>query len=69
MKKKARKFLVLLCLGGIGYGLVKLLEQEAVKDKLFECMGEDSYLQAESVVRLLGDLLMWPVHFVKALLP
>ena len=69
MKKKARKFLVLLCLGGIGFGLVKLLALESVKDKLFECMGEDSYLKAEGIVRLLGDLLMWPVHFVKALLP
>jgi len=69
MKKKAKKFLVLLCLGGVGYGLVKLLALESVKDKLFECMGEDNYLKAESIALLLGDLLMWPVHFVKALLP
>ena len=69
MKKKAKKLLVFLCLGGLGFVAAKLLEKEAVKDKLFECLGEDRYIALDSTARLLGDLLMWPVHFVKALLP
>ena len=69
MMKLAKKFLVLLCLGGVACGLIKLIQLEVVKDKLFECLGEDNYIKADGLVRLLGDLLMWPVHFVKALLP
>jgi hypothetical protein len=67
--KKAKKLFALVVLGGLGFCCGKLLEQEEVKDKLFEVLGEDKYLALESTVRLLGDLLMWPVHFVKALLP
>ena len=46
-----------------------MVQLDIVKDKLFECLGEDNYIKADGIVRLLGDLLMWPVHFVKALLP
>ena len=67
--KKAKKALVLACLGGLGYLLVKLLRTEAAQDKLFEILGEDKYLSILNTVNLLGDLLSWPVNFVKALLP
>ncbi len=69
MKKKAKKVLVLAVLGGIGYLLVKLLKTEAAQDKLFEVLGEDKYLKILDTVNLLGDLLSWPINFVKALLP
>ena len=67
--KKAKKALVLACLGGLGYLLVKLLKTEAAQDKLFEVLGEDTYLKLLNLVNLLGDLLSWPINFVKALLP
>ena len=69
MKKKAKKALVLAVLGGLGYLLVKLLRTEAAQDKLFEVLGEDKYLAILNTVNLLGDLLSWPINFVKALLP
>jgi len=67
--KKAKKALVLACLGGLGYLLVKLLRTDAAQDKLFEILGEDKYLKILDTVNLLGDLLSWPINFVKALLP
>ena len=67
--KKAKKALVLACLGGLGYLLVKLLRTDAAQDKLFEILGEDKYLKILDTVNLVGDLLSWPVNFVKALLP
>ena len=69
MKKKAKKLLVLAVLGGIGYLIVKLLRTDAAQDKLFEVLGEDKYLKILDTANLLGDLLAWPIHFVKALLP
>lgn len=67
--KKAKKLLVIACLGGVGYLLVKLLKTELGQEKLFEILGEDTYLAILEKVRLLGDLIMWPVDFVRALLP
>ena len=67
--KKLRKFLVLACLGCLGYGLVKVLETDEAQEKLFGILGEDLYLAILDKVRLLGDLLMWPIDFVRALLP
>ena len=67
--KKAKKLLVIACLGGVGYLLVKLLKTELAQEKLFEILGEDTYLAILDKVRLLGDLIMWPVDFVRALLP
>lgn len=67
--KKAKKLLVIACLGGVGYLLVKLLKMDLVQEKLFEILGEDTYLAILDKVRLLGDLLMWPIDFVRALLP
>ena len=67
--KKVKRALVLACLGGLGYLLVKLLNTETAQDKLFEILGEDRYLFALNTVNLVGDLLSWPINFVKALLP
>ena len=64
--KKAKN---IACLGGVGYLLVKLLKTELGQEKLFEILGEDTYLAILDKVRLLGDLIMWPVDFVRALLP
>ena len=69
MMKKAKKLLVIACLGGVGYLLAKLLKTDAAQEKLFKVMGEDTYLAVLDKVRLLGDLLMWPIDFVRALLP
>ena len=67
--KKLKKLLVIACLGGVGYLLAKLLKTEAAQEKLFKVLGEDTYLAILDKVRLLGDLLMWPIDFVRALLP
>jgi len=67
--KKAKKLLVIACLGGVGYLLAKLLKTEFAQEKLFGILGEDTYLAILEKVRLLGDLIMWPVDFVRALLP
>ena len=69
VKKKAAKFLVLVCLGGVGFLLAKLIKTDFAKEKLFKILGEDTYLAIEDKVYLLGDLLMWPIDFVRALLP
>ena len=53
----------------MGYLLVKLLKTELGQEKLFEILGEDTYLAILDKVRLVGDLIMWPVDFVRALLP
>ena len=67
--KKVKKAIVLACLGGLGYLFTKWLKTEDAQDKLFEVLGEDTYLAILEKVNLLGDLLAWPIHFVKALLP
>ena len=67
--KKAKKLLVIACLGGVGYLLAKVLKTDKAQEKLFEILGEDLFLAILDKVRLLGDLLMWPIDFVRALLP
>ncbi len=67
--KKAKRFFALVVLGCISVGIGKLLQKESVRDKLFEALGEDKYIALDSTIRLLADLVMWPVDFVKALLP
>ena len=67
--KKAKRLFALVCLGCISVGIGKLLQNEDVRDKLFEVLGEDKYLALNSTIRLLAERAMWPVHFVNALLP
>ena len=40
-----------------------------IADDELEALGEDVYLAVQDKVYLLGDLLMWPIDFVRALLP
>ena len=69
MMKAVKKILCLVCFGGIAYVLCKLAERDEVQEKLFEVLGEDTYLAILDKVRLGGDLIMWPIDFVRALLP
>ncbi len=69
MKKAAKKLLFLFCFGGCAFLVGKLVQKDEVKQKLFEALGEDVYLAVQDKVYLLGDLLMWPIDFVRALLP
>ena len=67
--KIVKKFLLLACFSCVGYGVFKALSTDEAQEKLFSILGEDTYLAVIDKVRLLGDLLGWPIHFVKALLP
>ena len=69
MKKAAKKLLFLVCFGSCAYLLGKLAKKEEVQEKLFQILGEDTYLAILDKVRLGGDLLMWPIDYVRALLP
>ena len=67
--KKLKKLLVLACLCCAGYGLGMWVKTDRARDTLFSLLGEDLYLAIQDKVYLLGDLLMWPIDFVRALLP
>ena len=67
--KIIKKLLSLALYGVVGFVLYKLLNTDKAQESLFEYLGEDTYLAVLDKVRLLGDLLGWPIHFVKALLP
>jgi len=67
--KTLKKFLILAVLGCLGYAAAQLFRRDEVQEKLFGILGEDTYLAILDKVRLLGDLLMWPVDYVRALLP
>ena len=69
MKKKAKKLITALILGSLGVLAVRLCQEDEVQDKLMSWMGEDLFLAVLSKVRLAGDVLAWPLHFVRALLP
>lgn len=69
MKKKGKKLFTALIVGALGYLAAKLCQRDDVQDKLMSWMGEDLFLAVLSKVRLAGDVLAWPIHFVRALLP
>ena len=69
MKKAVKKLLFLACFGAFAYLCGKLAQKDEVQEKLFALLGEDVYLAVLDKVRLGGDLLMWPIDFVRALLP
>ena len=56
-------------MGSLGVLAVRLCQEDEVQDKLMSWMGEDLFLAVLSKVRLAGDVLAWPIHFVAALLP
>jgi len=67
--KAIKKILGLVLFGGVVYAVSKLVQRDEVEEKLFALFGEDLYLDVLDKLRLVGDLLMWPVDFVRALLP
>ena len=67
--KAIKKILGLVLFGGVVYAVSKLVQRDEVEEKLFALFGEDLYLDILDKLRLVGDLLMWPVDFVRALLP
>ncbi len=69
MKGKIKKLFIAVIVGCLSYLAAKLCQKDEVQDKLMSWMGEDLFLVVLSKVRLAGDILAWPIHFVKALLP
>ena len=67
--KLIKKLFGLVLFGGIAYGVYKMAQRDEVQETLFELLGEDTYLEAQDKLRLVGDLLMWPVDYIRALLP
>ena len=67
--KAIKKILGLVLFGGVVYAVSKLVQRDEVEEKLFALFGEDLYLDILDKLRLVGDLLMWPDDFVRALLP
>ncbi len=67
--RKLKKIVVGVILCAVGYGLYKLLNTAKTQESLFDILGEDNYLNILDKVRLVGDLLGWPVEFIRALLP
>ena len=67
--RKLKRIVVGVILCAVGYGLYKLLNTDRAQESLFDLLGEDNYLNILDTVRLVGDLLGWPVEFIRALLP
>ena len=67
--KAVKKILGLVLFGGVVYAVSKLVQRDEVEEKLFALFGADLSLDVLDKLRLVGDLLMWPVDFVRALLP
>ena len=66
---KLKKLVIGAILCALGYGLYKAINTAKAQEKLFGLLGEDTYLAILDKLRLAGDLLQWPIEFVKALLP
>ena len=64
-----KKLVIGAILCALGYGLYKAINTAKAQEKLFALLGEDMYLNILDKVRLAGDLLQWPIEFVRALLP
>ena len=61
-----KKLIALVGVGGLVYVLAT---NETVKEKLFNGKYEDQFLKLVELGYLASDVLMWPVHYVKAILP
>ena len=66
---KLKKLVSGAILFALGYGRYKAINTAKAQEKLFGLLGEDAYLAILDKLRLAGDLLQWPIEFVKALLP
>ena len=67
--RKLKRIVVGAILCVLGYGLYKLINTSRAQESLFDFLGEDNYLSILDKVRLAGDLLSWPINFIRALLP
>jgi len=67
--RKLKRIVIGAILCVLGYGLYKLINTTRAQESLFGFLGEDNYLSILDKVRLVGDLLSWPINFVRALLP
>ena len=63
----AKKLLV--CAGLCGAAFVAAKNVDFIQEKLFNGKDQDEFLKLLDVARVAGDFLMWPVHYVVALLP
>lgn len=69
MKKALKKLIILACFGVFIAGAKCLVKRDEVQEKLLLILGDDCFMQLKDLTDILGDLLMWPVDFVRALLP
>ena len=63
----AKKLLV--CVGLCGAAFVAAKNVDFIQEKLFNGKDQDEFLKILDIARVAGDFLMWPVHYVVALLP
>ena len=64
---KMKKLLV--CAAVCGAAFVAAKNVDLIQEKLFNGKDQDEFLKILGVARVAGDFLMWPVHYVTALLP
>ena len=62
-----KKLLVCACLCGAAFVAAKNVD--FIQEKLFTGKNQDEFLKILDVARVAGDFIMWPVHYVRALLP
>ena len=67
--KIVKKLIGAAVAAGVACLLVQVVKTEKVQSWLYSGKNEDITFAVEEKIRLLGDLLGWPIHFVKALLP
>lgn len=67
--KIVKKLIGAAVAAGVACLLVQVVKTEKVQSWLYNGKNEDITFAVEEKIRLLGDLLGWPIHFVKALLP
>lgn len=67
--KAVKKLLGAAVAAGVVCLVAALVKTDKVQSWLYNGKNEDLTFAVEEKLRLLGDLIAWPVHFVKALLP
>ena len=65
--KHAKKLAI--CAGVCGAVFAVAKNVDAIEEKLFTGKDQDEFLKYLDIARVAGDFLMWPVHYVRALLP
>ena len=63
----AKKLLV--CAGLCGAAFAAAKNVDFIQEKIFNGKNQDEFLKILDAARVAGDFIMWPVHYVKALLP